>query len=150
MKMHSKTHSVKGAALAEGAAALTLMVPFIFLVIFVTVEVSQAFCIQSALAQGARRAARGLAIAYGQNPGVAGSRDLQEALVLDHVRLPTFINDNDQFDEAVFDTNTTPHTVSIKVRYLSGQYGLARFPHPDPLNVGPTLTLQADSTYRLE
>ncbi len=149
--MKSKTlRSKKGAGIAETAASMSLMIPLLILIVFATVETTQAYLIQSSLAQGARRAARNLAIAYGQNPAVASSRSLQDSTVLQYIRIPNFINDNAQFDDPVFDISTNPHTVRVEVHYRSGQYGLPVFPQPDPLNIADKITITAESTYRLE
>jgi Flp pilus assembly protein TadG len=139
-----------GISIVEAAASLSLLLPLMIVIVFVILEVSGAYLIKTSLSQGARRAARDLAVAYGQNPAVAGSRSLQNAMVLDNVRIPNMINDSRQFNDPVFDTNTTPHTVQVTVKYASNQYGLPPFPHPDPLNLGSQFAISAESTYRLE
>lgn len=145
-----KGRTKKGVAIAEAAASLSLLIPLVMLILFVTVETTYAYLIQSSLAQGARRAARNLAIAYGQNPAVASDRSLQDAMVIQYIRIPNFINDNEQFDDPVFNTAMVPHTVSVTVHYRSGQYGLPVFPEPDPLNIANKIVITAESTYRLE
>lgn len=140
----------RGAAIVDTAAALTLLLPVAMLMIYVAVEVSYAYLIKASLAQGARQAARGLAVAYGQNPLVANDRSLQESMVFDHIRLHNIISANEQFDNPVFDTTASPHTVYVLVHYRGGQYGLPDFPNPDPLGIRGYVQLNSDSTYRLE
>lgn len=139
-----------GGALAESAAALTVMLPVVVCLAFVILEVSQAYLIKTSLAQGARQAARDLAIAYGKDPLVASNRAMQESQAFDHIRIHNLINDSAQFDDAVFDTAAVPHTVTVKVLYKSGQHGLPAFPNPDPLHMAGKLQVFAESVYRLE
>jgi len=136
--------------LAEAAAALSVIVPVMVLIIFVTLEVSRAYFLSEILAQTARQGARNLAIAYGQQPGLANSRTLQNTMVFDNIRIHNVVNDSAQFDDPVFDTASDPATVKVNVRYLSNQYGLPSFPSPDPLKLGSRFVLSAESTYRLE
>ncbi|HEY9870146.1 MAG TPA: TadE/TadG family type IV pilus assembly protein, partial [Candidatus Obscuribacterales bacterium] len=132
-----------GVSIVEAAASLSLLLPLMMVIVFVVLEVSDAYLIKTSLSQGARRAARDLAVAYGQNPAVATSRSLQNAMVLDNVRIHNMINDSRQFDDPIFDTNATPHTVHVTVRYASNQYGLPPFPYPDPLNLGSRFAISA-------
>ena len=149
--MRNNKHNKKRAAvLAEAAAAIAIMVPLMMLFIFVVLEMSQAYFLKASLAQGARQAARQLAIAYGRDPSIAQNRSAQASLVLDQIRLNAVINDSQQFDQVTFQTAQIPHTVTVKVRYASGLYGLPIFPHPDPLNLSRAFTVSAESTYRLE
>jgi len=148
--MKSRKRSAKGAALAEMAAALCVTVPTMVLIIFVTLEVSRAYFLREVLAQTARQGARSLAIAYGQQPGLANSRTLQNAMVFDNIRVNNVINSSAQFDDPVFDTASDPPTVKVNVRYTSDRYGLPAFPSPDPLKLGSNFVLSAESTYRLE
>jgi Flp pilus assembly protein TadG len=140
----------RGATLVEAAAAIVVIVPVVILLLFVVLEVSYAYVIQNSLAQGARQAARDLAIAYGQNPEVANDRALQESMVFDNIRIANIIANSAQFDNPTFDTAATPPTVSVTVQYLSNQYGLPRFPNPDPLHLGNSFTISASNTFRLE
>lgn len=148
----SQTRTVRrrGVSIVETAAAMSLLIPLIFALIYAVTEISYAYLLKSSLAQGARQAARDLAIAYGQNPAVAGSRSLQEAMVFQNIRINNIINSNAQFDDPVFNTGVSPHTVFVNVKYLGSQYGLPPFPNPDVLNLGSKFVITADSTYRLE
>jgi Flp pilus assembly protein TadG len=137
-----------GISIAETAASLVLLIPILFLVLFVIIECSKAYYIKDALAQGARQAARDMAIAYGQNKQIQYNRPMQDT-VYDNVRIPSVINSSAQFDDAQFSSSASP-TVTVTVRYTSGQNGLPKFPDPDPLKLGASFKLQASSTYRVE
>ncbi len=145
-----RTRQEGGVSIAESAAAMCLLIPLIFTLIYAVTEISYAYLLKTSLAQGARQAARDLAIAYGQNPAVASSRSLQDAMVFQNIRINNIINSNMQFDNPVFNTGISPHTVFVNVRYLGSQYGLPPFPNPDVLNLGNKFVITADSTYRLE
>jgi len=129
---------------------MSLLLPLMITMIFVVLEASYAYTIRTSLAEGAREAARDLAIAYGQNPSVATDRSLQNSLVFDTIRITNMINSSTQFDDPVFNTASDPETVSVNVRYTSSQNGLPPFPNPDPLNLGSSFQISAQSTYRLE
>jgi Flp pilus assembly protein TadG len=140
----------KGATIAEAGAAMALMIPLLFAVLFVVLEASQAYMIKEALAQGARQAARNLAVEYGKDSAIQYRRDLQDAQVFSQIRLVNVINANEQFSDPVWNTSASPPTVTVTVTYTPNQHGLAPFPNPDPLNLGPNFVLNANSTYRLE
>jgi len=149
--MKNKTiRQSRGVSIAEAAAALALLLPLIFTIIFVILEASYAYTIKNSLAEAARAAARDLAMAYGQNPGIATDRSLQNTQVFDTIRITNMVNDSSQFDDPVFQTAQDPMTVAVTVRYLSGQFNLPPFPNPDPLNLGSNFQITASSTYRLE
>lgn len=139
-----------GSSIVESAATLALLLPMAMLLIYVVVEVSYAYLLKTGLAQGARQAARALAIEYGKNPTIAGSRATQDSLVFDKIKIQNIINSKDQFDDPSFDTSSVPHTVQVTVRYKGGQYGLPFFPHPDPLKLSSNFKIISESTYRLE
>jgi hypothetical protein len=139
-----------GAAIAESAASLALLLPLAILLIFVVAEVSYAYLIKSSLSQAARQAARDLSVAYGKNPAISTNRSLQDSTVFEHIRLHNLVNSNQQFSDPVWQTGTSPHTVEVKVSYSGGQYGLPTFPHPDPLNIAGKIHIIGESTYRLE
>lgn len=140
----------RGMLLAEMTASIALMVPLVFVLIFVTMEISTAYFLRTTMAEGARTAARNLAIAYGQDPTITESRSQQNSQVFDNIRIKSVINASEQFDDPVFNTAVTPHTVAVTVRYLSDKYGLPQFPHPDPLHLGAKFQIVANATYRLE
>jgi hypothetical protein len=140
----------RGATIAEAGAALGLLLPLAFTVIFVVLEASYAYMIKSSLSQASRQAARDLAIAYGQNPSIQSDRSLQNVQVFDNIRIKDMVADSAQFEDPTFQTASDPPTVSVTVRYLGGQHGLPPFPNPDPLHLGSSFQITANSTYRLE
>ena len=139
----------QGAMIAEAGATMALMLPILIVVIFVGLEASYAYLIKSSLSEGAREAARSLAIDYGLDPAIASSRSAQDAQVFNNIRINNIINNSQQFDNPVFNTASNPPTVSVNVRYTSNQYGLPQFPNPDPLNLKNTLVIAGTATYRL-
>jgi flagellar basal body-associated protein FliL len=138
-----------GATIVESAASLSLLLPLTILIIFVALEVGYSYLIKTSLSHAARQAARELAVAYGGDPAIAQNKAAQEA-VLNHVRIPYMVHDNHQFEEVRFDSSQSPHTVTVHVRYVSGKYGLPRFPNPDPLQMGDKMQIASTATYRLE
>lgn len=141
--------SSNGAHTVELAAALMLLIPLIITILLVVAEITQAYMINSVMLQSAERAAREMAIQYGTDATIATSRSLQDSLVYDNIRTNGILAASEQFDTAVFTTDTDPKTVSVTVRYLGGQYGLTPFPFIDPLNIGATFRLQGKATYRI-
>ncbi len=129
---------------------MVLLIPLVFLVLFVALEASKAYFIKESLAQGARQAARDLAVAYGQNSQIEYNPSMQDSMVFDNIRLAGVIASSEQFDAPVFNSGGSPPTVTVTVHYRGGQYGLPTFPNPDPLNLGSNFALDATSTYRLE
>ena len=140
----------RGAGIAETAAAMSLMIPIIFAVLFVVVEASQAYMIKETLAQSARQAARDLSVQYGKSSAIQYDRSMQDVMVFDNIRVQNVINASEQFDDPVWNTTANPPTVSVHLTYTSNQYGLPPFPNPDPLHLGSNFILDATSTYRLE
>lgn len=145
-----KSKTNRGSTIAEAAASMVVMIPLMIALLFVTVEVCYACFLLHNLSQAARTAARSMAIAYGADPTIVSSRTLQDQRVFDSIRITNVVNDSDQFEDPVFQTSTEPHTVTVTVRYLSGQYDLPIFPIPDPLNLGQQFRPVAQSTFRLE
>ncbi len=145
-----KRKNQHGVAITEAAAALTILLPLIFVIIFAALEAGYAYTLKSSLSEAARQAARDLAIAYGQNPTIAGDRTQENSLVFDSIRIRNVLNDSSQFDDPVWNTSGDPTTVQVTVRYLGGQFGLPTFPNPDPLHLGSHFQVTATSTYRLE
>ena len=144
------TRNQKGASIAETAASLVIFLPILIAVLFVVLEASQAYLIKEGLSQGAREAARNLAVQYGQNSQIQFNRSMQDTMVFDNIQIHDIINSSTQFDDPVWNTNAIPPTVQVTVHYTSGQNGLPTFPNPDPLNLGNHFALDAVSTYRLE
>jgi Flp pilus assembly protein TadG len=141
--------SRKGALLAEGVAAMAILLPILIVVLFVAIEASHAYLIKSSLSEAAREASRGLAVEYGKNPAIATDRSMQDSRVFDRVRIYNMVADSAQFDNPVFKTTADPPTVEVRVKYTGGQYGLPPFPNPDPLNMGDSLIIAGHAGYRL-
>ncbi len=139
----------RGSAIIEGAAALVMMLPVLMVILFVTIETSIAFLIQTSLAQGAREDARNLAIAYAQHPDIVTNTSEQQACC-SNIKIVNIIGSPNQFTAPTFQTTTQPYTVSATVNYTSGMNGCPIFPNPDPLHLSSKFKLQASSTYRLE
>jgi hypothetical protein len=144
---YDRSHS--GQATLEMVASLVWLLPIMVTVVWAIMEASQAYYITNFLSVGANQAARGLALAYGQNPAVATNPSMQSS-VFDNIRISNIINSSSQFEAPVFNTLVTPSTVSITANYLGGQYGLPTFPTFDPFNLGSAFQLKASSTYALE
>ena len=71
-------HRSNGTAMAETAAAITILVPIVFVLIYAVWEACFYLFIVNALAESARQAARGCAIAYGAPAsGSIGTADSQ-------------------------------------------------------------------------
>jgi Flp pilus assembly protein TadG len=139
-----------GVAIVEGAASMVILLPIMFLVMYVALEVSYMYVLKSSLAEAAREAARNLAIAYGQDPAIATDRGLQDSTVFDKLRIGAIINSSAQFDNPVFNTSNDPPTVTVRVNYTGGQYNLPPFPNPDPLHLEGNFQLFGTSIYRLQ
>lgn len=148
MKLTCRTH--KGSSLVECAASMAVMLPLLMTILFVMMEMAQAYLIKEGLVQGAREAARGLAIAYNRNPSIAGNRTLADSSVLNNIRIQNIINASTQFNDPVWNTNQSPATVTVTVNYTSNKNGLPQFPAVDPLNLAANFALSAASTYRIE
>lgn len=146
----AKARKQRGFTIAEAGASMALLLPLVIMLVFVVLEASYAYLIKTSMSQAAREAARDLAIAYGQNPAIASDRSLQDSLVFNNIRIPKMVASSQQFEDPVFDTAGNPPTVSVRVRYMGGQFGLPQFPNPDPLNLGSGLVIDGTNTYRLE
>jgi hypothetical protein len=129
---------------------MIILVPVLFMVLYVVIEASKAYYLKEALSQGARQAARDMAIAYASNHNLENNKGMQDEFVFSKIRIPNVINHPDQFEEAQINSTAIPPTVSVTVHYLGGQYGLPPFPDPDPLRLGSNFHITGTSTYRLE
>lgn len=139
----------RGQMMPEFTASLILIVPMIVISAYVMIQASQAYIIHCTLKQAASTAARKLALAYGLNPKQT-VRNWQE--IISSVEYPGVVNSYRQFDlgEQGFNEKVNPPTVSVKVRFLSDQYGCRHFPEPDILGLGRNFEISAESTCRLE
>ena len=139
-----------GASIVEAGAALTLLLPVMMLVLYVTLESSYAYLIKNSMNEASRMAARDLAIAYGQDSTIANDRSKEESSVFNNIRLPNMVNDSAQFTNVNWDLANSPATVSVTAVYTANRYSLPPFPNPDPLNLGGSFQVGATATYRLE
>ena len=139
-----------GSSIVEAAVAMSFMLPLIFAILIVVIEISQAYLIRETLSQGARAAARQMAIVYGQDNQIKDDRKLQNKLVFDNIRMNNIINSSMQFENPVWDVTGSPPTVSVTVSYTSGKNGLPVFPAVDPFHFGDKTCLAARSVYRVE
>ena len=136
-------------SLIEASAALVLMLPILITILFVTVEVCQAYIIKEVLEQAAREGARNLAIAYGQNHNIT-TDTTQQQNILSQIHYGGMVVSVNQFSPPSWQTANQPYTVMLTVTYTSGRNGLSVFPTIDPLNLSGRLNLVGQSTYRLE
>lgn len=139
----------KGHASMELAASLMFILPLVFVILFVVVEMVKGYAITGVLTQAATQTARQLAVLYPDNPSLT-SRGAQDYLVYNNVSYGGVIVNSGQFDDAVFNTSVSPPTVTVTVRYLGGKYGLDPFPTYDPLHLGGNFKLSSTAVYRLE
>ncbi|MBX9688086.1 MAG: hypothetical protein K2X27_15370 [Candidatus Obscuribacterales bacterium] len=135
--------------MAESVAAMTVMIPILTSCAMVIAEVTHAYVIKQGLQQCAREAARSMGSMYNETTMLVGDRTLQDILVYSKVRASNIVNASTQFDTAVFDMASEPPTVTVNVRYTSGQNGLALFPLFDPLKLGSNFKISANATYPL-
>lgn len=146
--------AARGSSLVEAVASLALMLPSMVLVVFVTMEASQAYVICRSLNQGAYLAARELANYYKNDPSIQWDRSKQESIVYSHIRIPNAISGNAQFICAASDWSMTssPPMVRVVVQYRGGQGSpaLPPFPNPDPLRLGSRFVISSSATYGLQ
>jgi Flp pilus assembly protein TadG len=72
---------------------MIILVPVLFMILYVVIEASKAYYLKEALSQGARQAARDMAIAYASNHNLEGNKSMQDDAVFSKVRIPNVIND---------------------------------------------------------
>lgn len=140
--------SSRATSLIETVVALILGLPVVIAIIFVIVECCSYFLIQSNVDAATRKATRDLSVEWGKDPTVATDTSKQQAIFADCL-IPGFVNDPAQFADPVFD-GSDPPTVTVVGTYAAGQYGLAPFPHPNPLGISGDFTIRSEATYRLE
>jgi len=152
--------SERGAALAEAAGAIALLLPLLVGMMLVIIEVSDYFVIKQQVAYVARQAAHEIAYAYGtlgyqsmnsngQSSGAAATGDANYSSIINKIVVPGVINKNSgsQF-RTYFSIPNSPSMaqsyVSVTVTYRSGP-GLPEFPW-SPLKVGGATFDAAGST----
>ena len=150
----------RGSVIAEGAAGLVVLIVMLVTITYVVLEASHAYFIYSALQQGARQAAELIM----SDPKVtsASAVDANAAIQADlaTIQIPNVINSVSQFDTPIVSYTANPFvgqrgqtqnpttvgSVSVTVKYQSGQHGLPVFPDADVLNLGQTFRLQATAS----
>jgi hypothetical protein len=167
----------RGQMIAEGTAAIVLILPILILTVFVAIEISKAWCIQQALEHACREATKMLAEEYGREgslntttgvavvPPIVTTRSLQNTdvftpLVTPPVGIKNIVVSVNQFTNPVWVipgvgiptpvAQGTPASVTVQCIYAGGTNGLPKFPDWDPLKLGATFKLAGSSTYYLE
>ena len=144
------TRTARGLAITEFAAVLSILLPLLLLILYVGFQASLAWTIRTNLDIAARKAARNMAVEYGNSAALTTDTTAQQAIYT-NVRIPNFVNDNAQFEAPIFNTSVQPGTVTIKVNYPGdGSHGLPRFPNPDVMHLGSSFTLSSTNTATLE
>jgi Flp pilus assembly protein TadG len=151
LKLFNKTSACSrnrsGSATVEFAAMLAVIIPLLTLIVFAAIEIGQGYMIYSGLNDSAQRAARQLAINYGQNPSTAMSNYQS---VYQSITFRNIVNSPQQFKPPIWQTTGNPPTVTVVCDYQSGQHGCPLFPNPDPLGLGKNFVLSAQAISRLE
>lgn len=145
---YGSAHSRYGTSLVEAVAGIVLGLPIVIAILFTIVEICSYFSIQSNLDAATRKATRDMSARWGQDPSVATDAAKQQNVYSDCL-IPGYVNDVAQFSNPVFE-GANPPTVTIVGTYASGQYGLAPFPHPNPIGLGAGFIVRSEATYRLE
>lgn len=137
--------------IAELGAALILVLPIAITFLFVAVECTQIYLINSALNHAAAQAARKLAIGYGNDP--AGTM-ANPSTVFSQIKFLNIVQSSSQFSVPTgtggWNTSAFPPTVTVQVSFVSGKNGCPNLPNPDPLMLSSTLTMTATATSTLE
>lgn len=149
MKSGCRNYRAAGYAIAEFGAALVIIIPIVLSMGYVAVEAGIAITIYNALSASAGKAARKLAIAYGQDPG---STMTTPQAVFEQVTYLNFVTSASQFSipENGWNTTANPPTITVTCTYIGGQEGRPPFPNPDILNLENQFRIQAQATCRLE
>lgn len=150
MNKRTSNRKQKGVSLVEFAAALVLGLPLVMSILYATLEASYLFTIRSNLELAGRKAARTLAIEYGKDATVKDNSG-KEATVFNQCLIPGFTASAAQFD-AIWDTATTPATVTVVVNYPTANTNttLPTFPNPDPFHLGGNFEIKSAATFSLE
>jgi hypothetical protein len=146
------TRRNNGNLIAELAVSLSILLPLYVSILYVAFEVNQACAIYNGLSASSQQAARNLAIAYNSN-SVTALTTIGQNAAFDQVRFANIVNSSSQFSiptgTSGWNLTAQPATVTVQCTYQSGQHGLGVFPYPDPLNLGSSFILTAQSTCRL-
>lgn len=141
-----------GMLLAEAVSILAIFLPLIILVLFVTMQASQAYVIARNMNQGALLAARELAEEYRMNPDIVTDTTATQA-IFSQIRIEKMVSANEQFSipQNGWQTQTNPKTVTVIVTYISGVGNPPNpsFPSPDFLGLGSAFRISQPATYRI-
>lgn len=149
MRQRRRNRSQLAQMMPEFTASLIMIVPLIVISIYVMIEASEAYVIHCTLKQAASTAARKLAMSYGMDPKHTVARWCEIVSSIDY---PGVVNSYKQFELGGqgFNETANPPTVTVKVHFVSDQYGCRHFPEPDILGLGKGFEIVAESTCRLE
>lgn len=136
-----------GQAIAELGGAMVLVIPVMVIFFYACSQGVQAYFIYCTLKDAANRASRALAIAYMRDPA-ATLHNYNHTLA--QIEAPGVVNSYQQFDSVVFNTNSCPATVSLRVTFMPYNFGCTNFPQPDILGVGRYFTISAQASHTLD
>lgn len=138
--------------IAEAVTALALFVPILVVVIYATIQATNAYVIAENMTQGAQTAARALSEEYMLHPSIVTDSAAQQA-VFYNIRIPKMISSNSQFSIPAngWQTAVEPKTVTVIVTYIpgAGSPPLPPYPNPNILNLGSTFRIAIPATFRL-
>lgn len=150
-KLRARRCRGQAGRIAELGAALALVLPIAITFLFVAVECTQIYLINSALNHAAAQAARKLAIGYGNDPA---STMANPSTVFSQIKFLNIVQSSNQFSipsgSGGWNTSAFPPTVTVQVSFVSGSNGCPSLPNPDPLMLSSTLTMTATATSTLE
>lgn len=148
--MHRRRN--QAGSLVEAICGFALLFPLLVLIVFVTIEASQAYVIGRYMNEGATMAARALAEEYHYNHNLPSDAATQQA-IFSNIRIQNMISSNQQFQVSAQDWQTTndPKYVTVHVTYIPGVGNPPNppFPNPNILNLGSAFAITVSSTYRL-
>jgi hypothetical protein len=138
--------------IAEAVSALAIFMPIFVIIIYVTIQATNAYVIAENMTQGAQAAARALSEEYRNHPDIATSTAKQQAIFY-NIRIPNMISSNSQFTIPTngWQTATDPKTVTVVVSYLPGVGSPPNpsFPNPNLLNLEAGFRIAIPATYKL-
>ena len=140
----------RGATIVELGAAIALLIPFIILASYIAVSVMQVCVVKSILNQSASTAARKLAVAYADSPEQAIT---DPESIFNDIRFKNVVITSEQFEippgSAGWNLYSNPRTITVSVKFHSGQMGLPTLPNPDPLGLSSGFALTSTATANL-
>lgn len=138
--------------IAEAVTALALFVPVFVVVVYVTIQATNAYVIAENMTQGAQTAARALSEEYRMHPNIVTDTNAQQAIFY-NIRIPKMISSNSQFSipNNGWQTAVEPKTVTVIVTYIpgAGSPPLPPYPNPNLLNMSSAFRIAIPATYKL-